>query len=375
MSVHLKCAYNMPHGAVVFCDANIVNDFDIRKVVEAYRCRLQEGVLGQDAAIWELEIHPTNFCNLRCSGCSYANRHDSRTIDIDKLVALMRYYGQFDLRSIFVSGGGDPAFWKGWDALVEHLPDPFPKLGISTNLSSFRRMASAFDRISMFQVHVVGFDKTSTVKEVGVDCFDAVRRNLDQLFSARAVSQQVTMKILVRDDNYLDLPMYLDFISGYPCEAVVIKMCQNFQKNATSLQPGTVESIRHLTLSHAINEKFDFVLDGLADELYRLDSLPPGTCSFANSGLYRLVTAGGAAFPCVASTRNGRYSCGQLTGDPRRPLAQAVEPIESRIDPSICPRQACRHYRCSLVIDDSAQASGFPCEDPHGRSHPRPVLL
>ncbi|MBN1174295.1 MAG: radical SAM protein, partial [Micromonosporaceae bacterium] len=235
MSTLLRNPYGMPHQAVVFTGADLVNNFDVRKVAAAYRRRLREGTLGQDAAIWELEIHPTNFCNLKCPGCSYRNRHDSRTIDLGDLMSLVHHYSQFDLKSIFVSGGGDPAFWNGWGEFIERLHHPVPKLGVSTNLSSLREMTPALDRISIFQVHVVGYNRASTLEETGVDRFNAIKRNLDRLFAIRNPSQQVTMKILVRDDNYADLPMFLDFIAGYPCDSVVVKLCQDFLRNTAVL--------------------------------------------------------------------------------------------------------------------------------------------
>lgn len=375
MSVLLKNAYSMPHGAVVFCGADLLNDFDAHKTVAAWRRRQREGTLGQDGAIWELEVHPTNVCNLQCPGCSSANRHDGRTIDLDKLIALVRHYGQFDLRSIFISGGGDPAFWKDWNRFVEHLPDPLLQLGVSTNLSTVRRMGSVLGRMSVVQVHVVGFDQMSVVKETGVDYFETIRRNLDLLFSARTATQQVTMKILMRDDNYPDLPMFLDFIAEYPCDAVVVKLCQDFQKNANLLRRSAVEAIRNLAISHPINERFAFVLDGLDDELYCLDDAPRGSCSLADSGLYRLVTADGAVFPCIASTYDEHNCCGRLTGDPDRPLVPTTGHLPPRINPQTCPRQACRHYRCSLVIDEAMQNPRHSPDDPHTGFHPEPVLL
>jgi organic radical activating enzyme len=342
---------------MVLTQRALIDDFDMRKAVLAYERRERAGVLGTDAAIWELEIHPTNFCNLKCVGCSYADRHDHTTIDATRLAALVHHYRQYDLRSVFVSGGGDPSYWSGWHRVFGNMDCSSFKIGVSTNLSNLQQIGKVFEKISLFQIHVVGYDAESTIRETGADCFDTIRTNLDYLFSHRSGEQQVTMKVLVKNGNLDDLPAFLDFIGGYPCDTVVLKVQQNFLRNVTEFDGGNNAHVRDLVLSHPTQERFDLALDNLPDSLYQ----PAGAsvlsvCELATSGLYRPITAEGLVFPCVAATYSRENSRGNLADIDAH---GAVSWRSGRwIDPSACPIQACRHYRCSLEIADYLAGEG-----------------
>lgn len=354
MAVIVANPHSFPHGAIILTGRSLLDDFDMRKVALAYERRKEEGVLGTDAAIWELEIHPTNFCNLKCSGCSYAGRHDQTTVDIAALKGLLDHYRQFDLRSVFVSGGGDPSYWSGWHRVFGEVVCSSFKIGVSTNLSNFRQISRVFNKVSFFQIHVVGYDAASTLRETGVDCFDAIQSSLDELFTHLTDGQQVTMKVLVKNENVDTLPSFMDFIARYPCDAVVLKLKQNFRHNVPEFDEVNSERVRNHVLSHSITERFDFMLDNLPDSLYRAGhSASLSECQLATSGLYRLVTAEGLIYPCVAATYNRANACGHLSDMVRKGSEKP-----HRIDLASCPLQACRHYRCSLEIDTLLHSNG-----------------
>ena len=102
--------------------------------------------------------------------------------------------------------------------------------------------------------------------------------------------------------------------------------------------------------SHPIASRFDCVLDNLADNLFESAGEVLDACDFANSGLYRLVTASGLIFPCVAGTFDARNACAVLGDASSAPLMVPSVAL-GRIVPGSCPLHACRHYRCSLVIN------------------------
>lgn len=350
MSDILSNKYSFPHQSIIFTNNELLPDFDMRKAAKAHEIRCEQGSIGTEAAIWEMEIHPTSFCNLRCSGCSYSDRHGSRTIDSARLLGLLRYYSKYDLRSVFVSGGGDPSYWTGWQRVFGQFEHPSFRVGVSTNLANFLQIGRVVNTISFFQIHVVGYDRASAMRETGVDCFDRIKVNLDKLFALRRGEQQITMKVLIKDENYSEVPDFLNFISGYPCDAIVLKLKQNFLENRSEFRPDNVGRLREVALSHPIRSGFDWTLDNLDDKLYRLGDTVPDDCTFAKSGLYRLVTADGLIYPCVASTYERSNACGDLNH--LTPLGNS----SVRIRPVNCPLQACRHYRCGLAIEEAMDA-------------------
>ncbi|MCM1286894.1 MAG: hypothetical protein NC240_01190 [Clostridium sp.] len=96
----------IPHQAIVFTNRKSVDSFLLDKIGLAFQIR--KDCIGKDNAIWEIEFHLTNRCNLNCNGCSYSTRHNGKSLTVEQVSSVLERYGQYDLRSVFFSGGGDP---------------------------------------------------------------------------------------------------------------------------------------------------------------------------------------------------------------------------------------------------------------------------
>ena len=327
----------IPHQAIVLTNQNNLEDFSLKKVRTAYQMR--KSYLGKDSAIWEIEIHPTNLCNLHCNGCSYGTRHDGHSLTIEQIKAIISRYLSYDPQSIFFSGGGDPLLWKYWNEFFTLFEKPC-RLGISTNMFNFKSIEKNWKFFDFYQIHVTGYDDLTVKEATGVSGYQQINNNISFLLRNKLPSQVITMKIIVDEKNFNSLSDYLDYVMREGVNSVVLKYQQDFLNNANLATDETMNIVRNTVYSHPIADSFDYVLDNLDDVIF--DYPCPDTCIFANSGLYKLINATGEVFPCIAANANRESILQQEKS--------YIDILSQNMREGRCPLRACRHYRFSQYL-------------------------
>lgn len=328
----------IPHQAIVFTNKNNLDSFFIEKVGIAYQVRKDS--IGKNDAIWEVEFHLTNKCNLDCTGCSYSTRHNGKSLTADQVCSILEQYGQYDLRSAFFSGGGDPLTWKEWNDFFIKVKKKC-SFGIATNMFNFETIKDFWKEFDFYQIHVTGFDEISSKAVTGVNSYDSVDKNISFLLNHRSSSQEVALKILINKENYQQLPKYLDYVMKKEADSVIIKYQQNFLKNEDLVNDTVIKEIRNFSYEHPIAGTYDFLIDNMDDIIF--NTFPhPSKCIFANTGLYRLINADGEIFPCIAANANRNN---KISNEKEFVDIYSKEMSEGR-----CPLKACRHYRFSQYL-------------------------
>lgn len=337
----------LPHQSIVLVNRKNLSDFKLDKILKVYKNRKRENLT---LPIWELEVHPIDFCKLACKGCSYSKRHSNFQIDFESLINAIKHYSRFDLRTVFFSGGGDPALWKEWEHFVEITKNRAWKIGISTNLYDISHIRNVINDISHYQIHVIGHNRESVLKECGVDTYDILRKHHQILFNNRHSDQTITMKVLVRNETYLQLDLILDYINNFNPDIVVIKLEQDFLNNRIASTGIALNKVRDTVLTHLISDRFDYCLDNLDDITF--NNPKPTSCYIVNMGVYALVRADGCIYPCVAGTFNKDYSYNNIRSlnECSNKIADSTYYNKMMIH-GICPLHACRHYRFNSIIE------------------------
>ena len=342
----------IPHGALVLTNKSHINDFSLQKID------------NNNGHLWELEIHPVDFCPLNCKDCSYSKRHHNIEVNYDSLIPYVNACIENGVQSIFLSGGGDPCNWSQLNSFLQKY-NPINRnyiLGISTNLFTIQDL-QALTCINHFQIHVIGYDRDSTITECGIDAFDRFTDNYHLLFKNINNQTTVVMKVLVNNTSFHFIPKYLEYIHQFPVDTIVIKTIQDFNTNNAVWNKANNAHLRTLVLNHPLTNTFDYVIDNLNDAVF--DNPIPKECYIANKGLYRLVRTNGDIYPCVAGTVSEYNKIGSiLTGISNESIDFSYKSIKKR-----CPLRACRHYR----FDSYIEKKGF-CQTP-GFSSERPLLL
>ena len=328
----------IPHQAIVFAQQDNICDFSLDKVGYAYQNR--ESNIGHEDALWELENHPTNGCDLLCKGCSYGSRHNEQCLTYEQVCRLVQENSKYDLKSVFFSGGGDPLHWNCWERFLNSVPKRF-KYGISTNLYNFSNIKKSYSEIDFYQIHVVGFDRSECIRNTSKDVFELLDSNLKYLLKHRRSDQNVTLKILINKENYRRIPFYLDYVMTMDANSIILKYQQDFLHNRELARQEIVEEIRNTVYNHVIVGQYDYLIDNLDDSIFYVFP-EPRECFFAKSGLYKLVDSKGRTFPCIAAN---------AYGDSAVLKNNSLDIYTCMMKKKMCPLKACRHYRFSQYIN------------------------
>tara|TARA_Y100000310_G_scaffold340803_1_gene437833 strand:+ start:313 stop:1233 length:921 start_codon:yes stop_codon:yes gene_type:complete len=79
-----------------------------------------------------LQLAPTDRCNLRCGFCSVQNRNGDE-LDIVDIIGAITELRMLGLRTVELTGGGDPAMYEGISALINFIYKQGLKIGFITN--------------------------------------------------------------------------------------------------------------------------------------------------------------------------------------------------------------------------------------------------
>lgn len=80
-----------------------------------------------------VQFYPTNLCNLSCSWCSCAGRNRSLSLPKEDIEPMIRMFVFLGMKSVTITGGGDPLMYPYIDALLHTLSRYKVAIGMVTN--------------------------------------------------------------------------------------------------------------------------------------------------------------------------------------------------------------------------------------------------
>lgn len=107
-----------------------------------------------------LDVSPTNQCNLNCSFCSVRDRPKDEVLFLGQALATTRQYMEMGIRSVVLTGGGEPTMWEYFNQYVIRCKDIFQlKLGLITNGLKLKDIApDILGRFDWIRVSLSGLD-------------------------------------------------------------------------------------------------------------------------------------------------------------------------------------------------------------------------
>lgn len=108
------------------------NDIKLYKHLDRLQL-LQNGVASPVLLI----ISPTNKCNLNCDSCCFSDRDKSLELDYEYLKDCLIQFKNLGIKSVELSGGGQPTLYKHINELIDFIYDDLKlDLGMNTNVIS-----------------------------------------------------------------------------------------------------------------------------------------------------------------------------------------------------------------------------------------------
>ena len=103
-----------------------------------------------------LDVEPTNACNLACNFCIVRDRDKSEALTYLQAKTCTEAYLEAGIKSIEISGGGEPTLWEHFSTYVRNLPRGLP-LGLITNGLKLHELADdVINRFTWIRVSLNG---------------------------------------------------------------------------------------------------------------------------------------------------------------------------------------------------------------------------
>ena len=95
--------------------------------------KLQNMQEGKPASPVMAHMSLTNYCNLTCSFCCFANRDISEKMPTEKVFQALESFKQIGVTGVEFTGGGEPSIHPHFKEIVHYAKDLGFSLGICTN--------------------------------------------------------------------------------------------------------------------------------------------------------------------------------------------------------------------------------------------------
>lgn len=339
--------FGIPHDSIVLTNSQDEFEFSVDKILSLKR------EFDSINYPFEVELHLTGKCFLRCNGCSYYTRRNVNELNMENIKCIFNSVRKMKTETLFFSGGGDPLGWNNWKELVKNKREIIPnvKMGISTNFILYDPSLFPISFFDHYQIHIVGYNQISCIENTGVDCFNKINDNL--LFLSDNYDRVVFKILITKKNSIKDIYNYLNYISQFPVKTVILKFEQNFLKNQRVDHNNLIQQVANLIPNHIISSKYQRIFS----TFYDIMNIPdfPNRCYIVEQNFYALIRENGDIFPCVASTYDNNNSIGNVKMMPIDQLYDSEifdrNKFTSNMLEKKCPLYACRHYRFNYILE------------------------
>jgi MoaA/NifB/PqqE/SkfB family radical SAM enzyme len=124
------------------------------------------------------DVFLTNYCNNRCSWCTYNRWEKSETasfMSIDKFREYLTKLVTKGVRGVILTGGGEPTINPDFDLITAELESRKIHYGINTNFNELK-----FFKPDYLKVSLDGYDEESYYKIRGVRAYSKVVENIEK---------------------------------------------------------------------------------------------------------------------------------------------------------------------------------------------------
>lgn len=210
------------------------------------------------------DVFLTNFCNNRCSWCTY-NRweHDSAAIYmpfddfkryVDRLVSL-------GVQGVILTGGGEPTINKDFDKITAYMDECGIHYGINTNFNRLKLCKPDYLKISLD-----GYNEESYERIRGVNAYRKVLENIREYIEWKKLNSpntNVGIQMVVTDPDdisefyFANNDLDVDYIVFRPVESTDGCFYSDYSADAVELSVKRIEEIQKFDKRVILNYKWD----------------------------------------------------------------------------------------------------------------------
>ncbi len=267
-----------------------------------------------------IEIQPTSSCNLRCKWCSYWNRNGfnggtQERIEYSSLQRLADYCFRAGVKSIYLSGGGEPCLYPQLGKLIDELSSTGCRIALVTNGTLVeQRVLEHLDKLTYIQVSLVAVDRDAYIASTGRDHHKEVG-DLPRVVRLRHAGAAPLIGGMYVISNW-NLKPVQDVInlaksSGY--DYCSFRLAIDPEESGSKLDGETESKLRQELASYGVIDRSYTDLESLAS--YHQPARRCGeTCFSIDYGLHANIAPDGAVFLCIRDIGNRSFEIGNING-------------------------------------------------------------
>ncbi|MBC1623818.1 radical SAM protein [Listeria welshimeri] len=123
-----------------------------------------------------VEIHLTNDCNANCGFCSYKMRKRKKEqISSDKLQELLKSLVKLQVKSVYLSGGGEPTLHPDIEYVIKFLHKKNIKVALITNGMNEEIIKRAASYCEYILINIPDHKKMECKKMMGIENIDKIK--------------------------------------------------------------------------------------------------------------------------------------------------------------------------------------------------------
>lgn len=204
------------------------------------------------------ELDLTDRCNVACYFCNQQDTRSKIQIPGERARELIDAMVAAGLRSVRLSGGGDPLHHKEIGPILDHLEergvviDNLTTNGVSLTPEIADRLIAHGAREVNISLNAVDGDDYHRMMQVKPAIFDRVLANVRELVRRRGDADLplVTVQFLLDRDNAERVPEMVDLALSLPCDRLVLSTVQQIANqrvdDAVLLTPQDADRLRPL---------------------------------------------------------------------------------------------------------------------------------
>lgn len=352
-------------------------DFGKRAVlVNNLKESLKLGEIEPLPSPYTLEIEPTLFCNSDCDFCSY--EEDRKTpvhLSRDSVFSTLESIKEGGTtKGIFWSGGGDPLVWP-YIVEATKFASTFAHNMIQTNGIALDKYLTGKDfEGNLRSIDVLALSCHSHNRELYKtitrrDLFEVVTRNIRDVIEARNIfdlDMIISVKILVGDHNYLELPQIVEFYRNLGVNSVSIRELQNYNYGGDGPRRKSVElskdqrtAMSENILTSGTNDKTLLSFANRDTSKANIsDNTKTSHCFNATDGHFACIDARGNVVLGNPEIGNSDMTIGNINLQKWRNIwrsqrhYEVIRKMDYEQSTNSCAKGLCRHVKANIGVEN-----------------------
>jgi len=313
-----------------------INNFNANRKILKYSDKLNL-FFNRHKTLVSIELDLTNKCNNECPGCT-GIRDNPVTLDYSQVICLVdQLKDDFDLKSIIISGGGEPLLHKKFVDILYYIKSKGISVGLNSNgVAITKQKAKAILECCDYFRISLDADSPEMYKKIHGDTEKVYNKVLDNIAEVSKIKKQLNSKT----------SFGVGFLTGSETKKGIVnfvRICKERGADFAQIRPFTGDFTD-------VQEEYELASNKYSDNNFNVISSNHKFARFNDSdkrpyekcyGMFfnTVITADYRVFACLHHRQNDKYLIGDLSKNTLKELwsSSRIIDVYNTINFSECP--------------------------------------